>query len=50
MRKLVVAVVLTVFAATAGVRTQNYPSYPITVVVALPAGGAVDALARAFAE
>ena len=41
---------LTVFAATAGVRAQNYPSHPITVVVALPAGGAVDALARALAE
>jgi tripartite-type tricarboxylate transporter receptor subunit TctC len=50
MRKLVVAIVLTVFAATAGVRAQNYPSHPITVVVALPAGGAVDALARALAD
>ena len=50
MRKLVVAIVLTVFAATAGVRAQSYPSHPITVVVALPAGGAVDALARALAE
>ena len=50
MRKLVVAIVLTVFAVTAGVRAQNYPSHPITVVVALPAGGAVDALARALAE
>src|SRR5712691_5496722 len=29
---------------------QNYPSRPITVVVALPAGGAVDALARVLAE
>ena len=48
--RLVVAIVLTVFAATAGVRAQNYPSHPITVVVALPAGGAVDALARALAE
>ena len=50
MRKLVVAIVLTVFAATAGVRAQNYPSHPITIVVALPAGGAVDALARVLAE
>jgi len=29
---------------------QPYPSRPITVVVALPAGGAVDALARVLAE
>lgn len=50
MRKLVIAAVLTVFGATAGVRAQTYPSHPITIVVALPAGGAVDALARVFAD
>ena len=36
------------FAAAA--RAQTYPSHPITFVVALPAGGAVDALARVLAE
>lgn len=50
MKKLVVAVLLMSFAATAGARGQTYPSHPITVVVALPAGGAVDALARVLAE
>jgi tripartite-type tricarboxylate transporter receptor subunit TctC len=29
---------------------QVYPSRPITIVVALPAGGAVDSLARVLAE
>jgi tripartite-type tricarboxylate transporter receptor subunit TctC len=31
-------------------QAQPYPSRPITIVVALPAGGAVDALARIIAE
>ena len=31
-------------------RAEVYPSHPITFVVALPAGGAVDALARVLAE
>jgi len=50
MRKLVVAIVLTLFAGVAGARAQSYPSRPITIVVALPAGGGVDALARLLAE
>ena len=50
MRKLVVAIVLILFAGIAGVRAQSYPSRPITIVVALPAGGGVDALARLLAE
>src|SRR5678816_4310845 len=29
---------------------QTYPTHPITMVVALPAGGGVDALARIVAE
>lgn len=33
-----------------GATAQVYPSRPITIVVALPAGGAVDALARVLAE
>ena len=41
---------LTAFAPIAGVWAQPYPSRPITMVVALPAGGAVDALARTLAE
>jgi tripartite-type tricarboxylate transporter receptor subunit TctC len=39
---------LTMLAA--GAQAQTYPSRPITMVVALPAGGAVDALARVMAE
>jgi tripartite-type tricarboxylate transporter receptor subunit TctC len=41
------------FAALAGIanaQAQTYPARPITMVVALPAGGAVDALARVMAE
>lgn len=48
MRKIFAAIVLSLFAATA--HAQTYPSRPITMVVALPAGGAVDALARVIAE
>ena len=48
MRKFLIAMALTMLAA--GVHAQTYPSRPITMVVALPAGGAVDALARVMAE
>ena len=34
----------------AGAQAQTFPSRPITMVVALPAGGAVDALARVMAD
>ncbi len=37
-------------AGIAAAPAQTYPSKPITLVVALPAGGAVDALARVMAE
>ena len=48
MRKFLIAMALTMLAA--GVHAQTYPSRPITMVVALTAGGAVDALARVMAE
>ena len=48
VRKLLTAMALTMLAA--GAQAQTYPSRPITMVVALPAGGAVDALARVMAE
>ena len=38
------------FAGVGCANAQAYPSRPITIVVALPAGGAVDALARIIAE
>jgi len=50
MRKLTFAVVLMAIAGFAGAQAQTFPSRPITVVVALPAGGGVDALARVMAE
>jgi tripartite-type tricarboxylate transporter receptor subunit TctC len=50
MSKLMVAVALATIAGLAGAQAQTFPSRPITVVVALPAGGGVDALARVMAE
>lgn len=44
------AAILLVLAWASGVSAQTYPSRPVTIVVALPAGGAVDALARVLAE
>ena len=49
MRRWLVGLIAVFFLAGEG-SAQNYPSRPITVVVALPAGGAVDALARVLAE
>jgi tripartite-type tricarboxylate transporter receptor subunit TctC len=43
------ALFLGALAATSA-HGQTYPSKPITMVVALPAGGAVDALARVMAD
>jgi tripartite-type tricarboxylate transporter receptor subunit TctC len=50
MRKLIATVVLAVIAGATSAQAQTYPSRPIIMVVALPAGGAVDALARVMAE
>ena len=50
MRKLMAAVALAVLAGLAGAQAQTFPSRPITLVLALPAGGAVDALARVMVE
>jgi tripartite-type tricarboxylate transporter receptor subunit TctC len=50
MSRLVVTAVIAALAGVAGAQAQTYPSRPITIVVALPAGGAVDALARVLAE
>ncbi len=49
MKRLGLAVLLAALSGF-GVQAQTYPSRPITMVVALPAGGAVDALARVLAE
>jgi tripartite-type tricarboxylate transporter receptor subunit TctC len=50
MTKLLLAVFLAAFGFVASAAAQVYPSRPVTIVVALPAGGAVDALARILAE
>jgi tripartite-type tricarboxylate transporter receptor subunit TctC len=50
MKKLAAALALAAIAGVSGAQAQSYPSKPVTMVVALPAGGAVDALARVLAE
>lgn len=49
MRKVLYAV-LTLLASLAPARAETFPSKPVTIVVALPAGGAVDALTRVLAN
>ena len=48
MKRLIGALALA--ALTVSAQAQTFPSRPITMVVALPAGGGVDALARVLAE
>jgi tripartite-type tricarboxylate transporter receptor subunit TctC len=48
MRKLLVALAFTAFAAAA--QAQTYPSRPVTLIVPYPAGGPSDTLARVLAE
>jgi tripartite-type tricarboxylate transporter receptor subunit TctC len=51
MRKLLLAVVVAALPALTGSAiAQVYPSRPITMLVALPPGGAVDTLGRILAE
>ena len=50
MRKLLAAIAVTTLAGLAVAQAQTYPARPITMVVALPAGGGVDALARTLAD
>jgi len=51
MRKLIFALAFAaVFGQAASASAQTYPSRPITMIVPLPAGGAVDVLARIVAE
>jgi tripartite-type tricarboxylate transporter receptor subunit TctC len=51
MRKLPIAIAVAAALGTLGSATAEvYPSRPITIIVSLPAGGAVDTLARILAE
>src|ERR1043166_7538679 len=49
MRKKLVAALL-FMCATTSAHAQEYPSRPVTVVIGLAAGGAVDLLMRTIAE
>jgi tripartite-type tricarboxylate transporter receptor subunit TctC len=49
-RRLIVVAALAAGASIAGAQTQTYPARPVTLVVPIAAGGAVDTAARIFAE
>ena len=49
-RRLVVVAALAAGASIAGAQAQTYPARPVTLVVPIAAGGAVDTAARIFAE
>ena len=50
MRRLFVALALTMLAGICDAGAQNYPSRPITIIVPYSAGGPTDTLARLMAE
>ena len=50
MRKLSVAVALSMLAGIAGAAAQTYPSRPVTVIVPFAAGGVTDIVARIVTE
>ncbi len=50
MRRLLVALVLAIFAGIVAVQAQTYPSRSITIVVPFPPGGSTDTAARIMAE
>src|SRR3954452_11239879 len=50
MRKLIVAIALTVFAGIVGAQAQTFPPRQITLIVPFPPGGSTDVVARIMAE
>src|SRR5215471_1396755 len=51
MRRLIFAIAFTsALGHVANATAQNYPSRPLTLVVPIAAGGAVDSVARILAE
>ena len=50
MRRLLVAIALTLLASVAGAQAQTYPSRTITIIVPFPPGGSTDTVARIMAE
>ena len=50
MRRLLVAVALTLLAGVVGAEAQSYPSRTITLIVPFPPGGSTDTVARIMAE
>lgn len=50
MRKLIVAIALTLLAGFAWAQAQPYPSRPVTLISPFPPGGSTDAIARIMAE
>ena len=50
MKRLFVAIALTVLAGLAGAQAQTYPARTITLIVPFPPGGSTDSVARIMAE
>jgi tripartite-type tricarboxylate transporter receptor subunit TctC len=50
MRALAVALVIAASAGTSAAEAQSFPSKPVTIVVPLAAGGAVDGMVRVLVE
>src|ERR1700736_5070790 len=50
MKRVLLALSLTIFAGIVAAQAQTYPSRPITLVVPFPPGGSTDTAARIMAE